>query len=187
MPIPNSSLEIKAIRVKDHYDTVYNMMLELHHSEQEMFDKAASWQDIGKNYMQHVIAAQEENDGTFLIAYIADQPAGFIFGYTEEQDDSRIEIYTGTELYISDGFVHPTYRRQGIYKQLNDKIEALYIHKGIRRISRFTLATNNRMQAFLSGSGYRPTRVIYEKWLSPDGTECIPLQLQPPAKPGTAE
>ena len=123
--------------------------------------------------MSHLISCQEENNGTCLVAYKNKEAAGFLFAYTEEQDESRIEKYEGTELYVSDGFIYPAFRRLGIYQQLNNAIEANYITKGIRRITRFTLFSNMRMQKFLEKNGYLPTRILYEKWLDDSGKHNI--------------
>jgi len=151
------------------------MLKELHISELEFFPKTAAWEDIQADYMQHVISTQEENDGTCLLASKDGEPAGFIFAYVEEPDESRIEDYTGDTLYVSDGYVAPAFRRMGIYRQLNDALEAIYIQKGIRRIVRYTLSNNRRMQQFLASQQYEPVRIVYEKWLTPDGKEGIKL------------
>jgi ribosomal protein S18 acetylase RimI-like enzyme len=140
----------------------------LHQNERMLFDKTADWSDIEESYMKHIIEMQQESDGTFLMAYYDEKPAGFIFGYLDEQDESNIEDYTGLELYVSDGFVLPEYRRQGIYKELNALLEKIYIEKGVKKMTRFTLVNNKPMQKFLEGQGYMPTRFLYEKWLADD-------------------
>ncbi|HXS37436.1 MAG TPA: GNAT family N-acetyltransferase [Flavipsychrobacter sp.] len=173
-------LDILSVQIKDYYFMISEMMRKLQESEQEMFDKTAQWNDIEKNYLLHMMEMQTENDGTCLIAFIENKPCGFIFGYTEEPDESRIEEYTGKELYVSDGYVDPLYRRMGIYQNLNSKLEEIYINKGVRRIVRFTLVGNTRMQNFLEKHGYQTVRLLYEKWLSPDGKQPLPLKLTVP-------
>ena len=159
------NVNIKPIIIANNYDLISSFMRSLHENEKSLFDKTADWNDIEVSYMRHITEMQEDNDGTCLVAYIDDVPAGFIFGYTEEQDDSRIEVYTGKELYVSDGYVVPDFRRKGLYKMLNEKLESIYIAKGIKRIIRFTLSNNTKMQSFLEQDGYKPTRLLYEKWL----------------------
>ena len=173
---------IKTIEIKDHYTLIASMMRGLHESEKELFNKTDNWDAIEANYMRHVIEMQRDYEGTCLLAYVDGQPAGFIFGYEDEEDESRIEAYEGKDLYVSDGYVLPAYRRMGIYKQLNDELEALYIERGIRRILRFTLTSNTRMQRFLEQQQYQPVRLLYEKWLTPDGKGVDPLKLTPPEK-----
>jgi GNAT superfamily N-acetyltransferase len=141
------------------------MMHELHVHEHSLFDKTASWTDIEDSYMRHVIHMQEGCDGTCLVAYLDGVPTGFIFGYVEDQDDSRIEIYKGKELYISDGFVVKEARGHGIYSKLNEEIERIYVEKGVRRICRHALVNNTRMRMFLEKQEYSVTRLLYEKWL----------------------
>ena len=141
------------------------MMHELHLHEHSLFDKTAAWSDIEPSYMRHIIAMQDECDGTCLVAYLNGSPTGFIFGYVEDQDDSRIEVYLGKELYVSDGYVAKEARGSGIYRKLNMALERIYIDKGIRRICRFTLVNNTRARGFLDSEGYVVTRLLYEKWL----------------------
>ncbi len=160
-----TSAEIKEVSINEYRSVISAFMQGLHQSEHDFFDKTALWPDIEKDYLHHLISMQEECDGTCLIAYIDSIAAGFIFGYVEEQDESRIEIYTGKELYVSDGYVLPQYRRQGIYKKMNELLEQKYIAKGVKRITRFTLVNNDRMKSFLAKSGYNATRILFEKWL----------------------
>lgn len=176
----NITSVIISVQIEVYYDTIDMLMRGLHDSEQEQFNKAARWDDIRESYMQHVIDTQKEYDGTCLVAYVNEKAAGFIFGYDEEQDDSRIETYTGHELYVSDGYVLPQYRRMGVYRQLNNALEQHYINKGIRKITRFTLVSNVRMQQFLEEEGYKPVRLLYEKWLNADGIDIEPLILKKP-------
>ncbi len=140
-------------------------MHELHVHERSLFDKTAAWNDIEVTYMRHITTMQEECEGTCLVAYLNDVPTGFIFGYVEDQDDSRIEVYLGKELYVSDGYVAKEARGKGIYRQLNLELERIYIAKGIRRICRFTMVNNTRMRSIMKGEGYVVTRLLYEKWL----------------------
>jgi len=176
----SKDVTIEAIVVKDHYGLVAELMRGLHESEQEMFNKAARWEDIAEGYMRYIIETQEEEDGTCLVAYVNGEAAGFIFGYAEEPDDSRIEQSFSKELYISDGFVTHAYRRMGIYRMLSEAIEQKYINDGVRRISRFTLVTNHRMQKFLEEEGYKVVRLLYEKWLDDSGNTVDELKLTPP-------
>ncbi len=159
------NIEIKAVRITEHYEIISKMMHELHLNEHSLFNKTASWQDIDTNYMRHIIKMQEEQEGLFLIAYKEGNAVGFIFGYIEEQDDSRIEIYEGKELYVSDGYVAKEHRRNGIYTKLNTILEHHYKSMGVKRMVRFTLINNTGMRQFLEGNGYNITRLMYEKWL----------------------
>ena len=156
---------VHAIKISDHYDIISFFMHQLHRNEHELWDKTANWPEIEKQYMSHVLEMENENDGLCLIASVDNIPAGFIFGYTDEQDESRFEVYEGKELYVSDGYVDVAFRRQGIYKLLNDELEKHFIKKGVKRITRFTHLKNTGMRNFLEKSGYQPTRMLYEKWL----------------------
>lgn len=158
-------IEIQSVRIAEHYQVISGLMHLLHLHEHSLHNKTAAWADIEDSYMRHVIKMQEECEGLCLVAYVNSIPVGFIFGYVEEQDDSRIEIHEGKELYISDGFVSEEYRRMGIYRMLNAQLEQHYIDQGITRIIRFTLVNNTNMRQFLDDEEYVVTRLLYEKWL----------------------
>lgn len=172
-------LEVNPIQIRAHYETLSFMMRGLHESEKQLFNKTDDWDSIKEAYMGHVIEMQETANGTCLLAMVDDEPAGFIFGYEDEEDESRIEAYEGKDLYVSDGYIAPQYRRLGIYQKMNEMLEHIYIEQGVRRIIRFTLTSNKRMQHFLEGQHYQPVRLLYEKWLMPDGQTIDPLELTP--------
>jgi len=159
------ALEIKQVNIAEHYLEISTMMHELHLHEHTLFDKTAAWTDIETSYMRHVIAMQDECEGTCLVAYLQGTPVGFIFGYIEDQDDSRIEVYQGKELYVSDGYISKEARGKGIYRKLNKELERIYTENGVGRICRFTLINNTRARGFLDSEGYVVTRLLYEKWL----------------------
>ena len=159
------NIEIKEVLIRDHLADVDRLMKGLQESEVSLFSKSAPWADIRSSYLRHLMDVQEKNEGTCLIAFSGENAIGFIFGYAEDQDDSRIEMYNGRELYVSDGYVDPAYRKQGIYKRLNQLLEEKYVRQGVRRITRFTLVNNEPMKQLLQQSGYEVTRLLYEKWL----------------------
>jgi GNAT superfamily N-acetyltransferase len=163
--IMEDTIEIKPVIVADNYELLSKMMRKLHEHEYILFDKTASWNDIEVSYMRHVVTTQKECDGLCLVAYVNGAPAGFIYAYVEEQDDSRIEIHEGKELYVSDGYVDDDFRRKGLYSKLNAAMEKYYIDKGIKRIIRFTRVNNTRMRMFMEKEGYFVSRLMYEKWL----------------------
>lgn len=162
-----SNVTIKPVEVREQYAVISDMMRALHENERMLNSKTALWDDIEAPYMNHIINMQEECDGECLIAYVEDVPAGFMFGYIEEEDDSRFEEYTGKILYVSDGYIVPEHRRKGIYRRMNRELERHFIEKGVRRIQRFTLLNNEQMRRFLVEEGYASTRILFEKWIDP--------------------
>lgn len=159
------NIEIRPIQIREHYDVISKMMRKLHEHEYQLYDKTASWDDIEESYMRHVITMQEEAEGLCLVAYVNGEPAGFIFGYLEEQDDSNFEIYHGKQLYVSDGFIYESHRRKGLYGKLNASLEHHYAQLGVKRILRFARVNNVRMREFMEKEGYAVSRLLYEKWL----------------------
>lgn len=158
------TLQIHPVNIADHYEVVANLMRLLHENELSLNPRTAYWPNIEANYMRHVMAMQEDCEGHCLLASVESMPVGFMFGYLEYENDSRIEANKGPELYVSDGYVLPEYRRQGIYAQMNKMMEQHYSTMNVSRILRFTHANNANMQSFLEHNGYTVTRLLYEKW-----------------------
>ncbi len=156
---------IKKITIKENLPIVDELVGELHVSEKEMNDKTADWNHIRDSYLRFMAECEEENDGTFLIAEADGKAIGFLFGYIDEKDDSNFENGEGDDLYVSEGYVKKEFRKQGIYSALNKTFENSYSDYNIRKIYRFTLCNNDTMQRWLISQGYRPVRMVYEKWL----------------------
>ncbi|HCN47994.1 MAG TPA: hypothetical protein DIT10_02650 [Chryseobacterium sp.] len=155
---------IKKIKIAENLPIVDELVGELHVSEKEMNDKTADWSQIRDNYLRFMAECEDENDGTFLIAEVDGKAIGFLFGYIDEKDDSNFELGEGDDLYVSEGYVKKEYRKQGIYSALNTIFEEAYSDYKIRKIYRYTLFNNDTMQRWLASQGYRPVRLVYEKW-----------------------
>ncbi len=156
---------IKKIKISENLAIADELLGELHVSEKEMNEKTADWSLIRENYLRFISDCEEENDGTFLIAEIDGKAIGFIFGYIDEKDDSNFELGDADDLYISEGYVKKKFRKHGIYSALNQAFEEAYKDYNIRKIYRYTLCNNHTMQSWLDKQGYRPVRIVYEKWL----------------------
>ncbi|WP_300690919.1 GNAT family N-acetyltransferase [Chryseobacterium sp.] len=156
---------IKKIKIAEHLPIVDELVGELHISEKEMNDKTADWSQIRENYLRFMTECEDENEGSFFIAEIEGRAIGFLFGYIDEKDDSNFELGDANDLYVSEGYVKKEYRKQGIYSALNKAFEEAYSNHNIRKIFRYTLCNNETMQRWLASQGYRPVRLVYEKWL----------------------
>lgn len=160
------TIRIEQVPVRNNLDLLDPLMEGLHESERSLNPATALWADIREGYMRHIITMEEEEEGTCLLARVDEEPAGFMFGFMEDADvDSRFESYRGKDLYVSDGYVKPEFRRLGLYRTMNSMLEDLYFDKGVRRVHRLTLARNLPMQKLLEDSGYELLRFMYVKHL----------------------
>lgn len=156
---------IRKIKISENLSIADELVGELHISEKEMNEKTADWSFIRENYLRFMSDCEEENNGTFLTAEVNGKAIGFIFGYIDEKDDSNFELGDSDDLYVSEGYVKKEFRKHGIYTALNKAFEETYKDYNIRKIYRYTLCNNHTMQNWLDKQGYRPVRVVYEKWL----------------------
>lgn len=158
-------ITIRPIQISEHRDIADELVGALHESELEMNPRTARWPLIRKHYLNFLQECQEDCQGAFFLAEDQGVPIGFIFGYVIEKDDSNFEIGDDNDLYVSEGYVKAAYRKQGIYTRLNQAFEAHYKDFPIRKIYRYTLYNNDKMQHWLATQGYTPIRLVYEKWL----------------------
>ncbi|RQO29875.1 hypothetical protein DBR32_14960 [Taibaiella sp. KBW10] len=158
-------ITIRSINIAEHRDIADELVGALHESELELNPRTAHWPMIRKHYLNFLQECQETCQGTFLLAEDRGVAIGFLFGYVVEQEDSNFEIGDDNDLYVSEGYVKPDYRKQGIYTLLNQTFETRYKDFPIRKIYRYTLYNNDKMQHWLSKQGYKPIRLVYEKWL----------------------
>ncbi|MBS1782641.1 MAG: GNAT family N-acetyltransferase [Bacteroidetes bacterium] len=157
-------LNIRPLQFSSEKKLADEMLKALHDSEHTLNPNTANWKDISMSYLQHVQECINECEGVFLVAEIGKETVGFIFGYIDELDDSNFERGAGSDLYVSEGFVKPEYRKMGIYTALNSTFEKHFSHHNIRRIYRYTLVANTTMQRWLAQAGYQAVRMVYEKW-----------------------
>ncbi len=158
-------INIRSLDIIAERSTAATLLAALHESEQALNRHTAAWTAIGQQYLDYIAECINEYDGLFLLAEAEGKPIGFIFGYIETQDESNFEEGDGDDLYVSEGFVEPAYRKQGVYSLLNQAFEQHYSSFKLRRIFRYTLVNNEPMHYWLQKQGYQPIRVVYEKWL----------------------
>lgn len=159
------NFNIREISVLENLAIADELVGELHESELAFNPKTEHWENIKKQYLEHIIECIDECDGTFLIAEDDGKAIGFLFGYVEEKDNSNFESGEGDDLYVSEGYVKKEYRKHGVYTALNTFFEEKYKDKNIRRIFRYTLCNNETMKKWLEKQNYKPVRIVYEKWI----------------------
>ncbi|MBS1777104.1 MAG: GNAT family N-acetyltransferase [Bacteroidetes bacterium] len=111
-------LNIRPLQFPEEIVLADEMLKALHTSEQTLNPNTAKWEDISTSYLQHVQECMNECEGIFLVAEIDKEAVGFIFGYIDEPDNSNFERGSGSDLYVSEGFVKPECRKMGIYTAL---------------------------------------------------------------------
>lgn len=104
--------------------------------------------------------------GAFLCAHFGEELAGFIVCWIENQPTPNETDDSTTFGYISDAFVFEKYRRQGIFRQLNDAAQKhLATYPEIKRIRINVLANNSQALAAYRSAGYCDYEVMLEKRL----------------------
>ena len=94
-----------------------------------------------------------------LIAYVDDNPAGFLCG-----EICHSMCYETLHGEVGELFVHEEYRKQGVAKRLISQIENEFKKVGICTVDIATSVENLSAQVFYAGCGYTgKTKFIYRK------------------------
>jgi len=111
--------------------------------------------DIAEPYLDLLLKLNAENSGTILMAKIDGKTVGFI-GCRIGDDESITTVPEfNTTGYISDAWTHPDYRKQGVFKKLNEAAENYFKQfPHIRFIKLNVLAKNLPAITAYEKSGY---------------------------------
>lgn len=119
-----------------------------------------SFNGPGEASCEQVRAALSSPGGEITaIAYLDDTPAGFCCAQVTRSLCYRAPMGELTELYVA-----PAFRHQGIARRLIAHAEAALITRGVSTIRILTGADNTKSQALYKTLGYTPTdEILYEK------------------------
>ncbi len=118
---------------------------------------------IAVPYAHHVCSRTAMDGGILLMACMSDAPVGFISAWPDRDDDPLIEPSAREHAVISDVFVLPNWRRMGVAQQLLLQTEQHFRQRGIARLRIGAASLNSPASSFYSGSGFKPSEIVYEK------------------------
>lgn len=110
----------------------------------------------------HEILAAHSFDGRLLVARVDGTVAGFA-SFSVEQGSLSLSSTRG---FLSNLYVRPAYRRQGIGTALLNAVEDALVERGADDLILETMADNEPARQFYRRAGYESFRVAMERSLS---------------------
>jgi ribosomal protein S18 acetylase RimI-like enzyme len=122
---------------------------------------------IARAYTAWMTGEVKANGGIILIARDDQTPAGFVCAWPAIDDDQLVKPEARAHAYVSDLYVAPQYRRQGLASSLLEAAEAEMAGRGCTRLRICAKASNQAALGCYAGFGFIPYEVILEKPISP--------------------
>lgn len=124
--------------------------------------------EISADYLQKLLSQIEACNGLMLVARTANSsnlcnPVGFICAWMTQDDDELLKDEARAYAYISDIFVAPAYRQNGIASQLLTKVEELLINRGAKQIRLCSKSANSHALQCYDRNGYSAYETILTK------------------------
>jgi ribosomal protein S18 acetylase RimI-like enzyme len=111
---------------------------------------------VGKvSYGRDAASALAEPEKLIFIAYVADEPAGFIHAEIIRQPETSL-LYAQQTLYIHAISVRQTYRRRGVGRALMEALRAAGQSLRIERLGLNVWTFNDAARQFFHRQGFTP-------------------------------
>ncbi len=145
--------------------TILAFLTDLSDYEFPLYDGLRRGADCAEEYFETTSRAAENNNELLLIAELRGRPAGFIWFHEEMDNDVLLREDARRHGYISDLFVLPEFRGQGIARALLAAVEQRCRALGLDRLRVAAIGPNQPARRFYEDQGYAPAIVIHEKRL----------------------
>ncbi len=122
---------------------------------------------IARAYTAWMTSEVKANGGIILIARDDGHEVGFVCAWPAVDDDQLVRPEARAHAYVSDLYVAPDYRRQGLATSLLEAVESEMAERGCTRIRICAKASNRAALGCYSAFGFLPYEVILEKPISP--------------------
>ncbi len=130
--------------------------IDLQETEHAISEFCLPGKDVGERYLDLLIKLNSENSGLILVAEFDEKIVGFISCRIETDESVTTTENYNIFGYISDAWTDREYRKQGIFRALNDA--AIQYLKGLNRVTVVKLnviAKNKAAIAAYENTGYK--------------------------------
>ncbi|MBK7749562.1 MAG: GNAT family N-acetyltransferase [Candidatus Obscuribacter sp.] len=121
--------------------------------------------EISADYLQKLLNKIEACNGLMLVARTTNpaNSVGFICSWMAHDDDELLKEEARAYAYISDIFVEPNYRQNGIASKLLQEVEQLMIKRGAKQIRLCSKSANSHALQCYDRNGYSAYETILTK------------------------
>ena len=130
-------------------------LIDLQETERAISKFCLPGTEIAEKYLNELLKLNAENQGTILVAKIDGKVVGFIACRIDHDESITTTNDINTFGYISDAWTNPEYRKQGVFKELNQAVENYFTkHKEVKFIKLNVLDKNKTAITAYKNSGY---------------------------------
>lgn len=124
-------------------------------------------QEMGSGHLVYLERLVEVYQGRFFVAEAKTGLLGFVVCFVETEDEGDLHVVEAERRfgYISDLYVAPQSRGQGVGRALIEAAEAHFKQLGLPVVRIAFLHNNDRARRIYEQAGFRPYEVTYEKRL----------------------
>ncbi len=147
--------------------TLVEFMAELQEFERALYSNRTEGYSMAEAHLVYLEELVRLQNGQILVAEQAGQRLGFLVCFIETLDDGDLHVVEAERRsgFISDLYVIPAARGQGVGKALLQAAEAHFRDLGLTTIQLTALFNNHTARRVYDGSGYELYEVVYAKRL----------------------
>ena len=144
-------------------------IVDLQEVERAISDTRLPGAEVAEPYLAQLEKELSEKQGAMFVARNSEEFVGFITCLIEHDDDLTHTPASNVYGYISDAYVAPAYRGQGIFLKLHAQAEQhLLQFPHITRVRINVMAENHAARTAYEKAGYAAEEVMMEKALPRD-------------------
>lgn len=137
---------------------------DLQEIERALSDTRRPGAEIAESYVRYLKENTAQKSGAIFVARTNGKVVGFISCWVGHNDNLAETPESNTYGYISDAYVNPAFRNQGIFQKLNARAERhLFSFEEVKLIRINVLAENTQALHAYQKAGYKPEEFVLMK------------------------
>ena len=146
---------------KEDVEGIKKCLIELQDFERIMDPNRLQGMEVAHEYLEHLLEIAQQEKGNVFVVEINGNIVGMISVYIEKDHKHFRKVHTFA--YISDIFVLPEYRNQGIIKELIEKAEEYAKSKNVHMIQTAVLSDHDENIEGFQRNGFHNFEIILRK------------------------
>lgn len=156
-----NNITIKHVTTEDEWQQMKILLAELLAFEKSLRPQRKDTENVIHGAFRYVRENITARQGAAILALDNEGKAiGFINGWLDGGDGLDADYPQSGS--ISDAYVVPLFREQGVFKKLNQAMATHFKSQGVLRMETYTLGNNLAMQEILKKAGFTPHKVFFE-------------------------
>ncbi|MDX2270591.1 MAG: GNAT family N-acetyltransferase [Cyanobacteriota bacterium] len=145
--------------------TLVQFMAGLQDAERQLHPNRPAGAEIADAHFRYLETLVQEQQGGIYVAEVAGSLVGFVLGYIDRLDERSLYVIKSEQTYgyISELYVVPEMRQQGVGVALLARAEQHFLDRGLALIRVGSLCNNQVANQLYQKVGYQPYEMLFEK------------------------